>query len=166
MKTWFLAGSHPNDYTDAIDNAVTYEGKKAAHLRCTVDEPGGFGTLMQSFKADQYRNKRMRFSGAVKSEGVTNWAGLWMRVDDDDAKLLEFDNMQERSIEGDTDWQRYPVVLDIPLKGDSIHFGILLDGKGQVWLSDVRFEEAPNEPITGRKKQLPDEPGNLDFSNE
>ena len=166
MKDWFMSGSHPKDYLNVIDDAVTYEGKKAARLRCKVDEPGGFGTLMQSFKANKYRDKRMRFSGVVKSEGVTDSAGLWMRVDDDDSKLLEFDNMQERSIKGDTDWQRYPVVLDIPPKGDSVHFGILLVGKGQVWLSDVRFEEAPNEATTGREKQLPDEPGNLDFSKE
>jgi hypothetical protein len=166
MKHWILAGSHPKDYVDGIDAAITYEEKKAAHLRCQVDEPGGFGTLMQSFKADHYHNKRMRFSAAVKSEGVTEWAGLWMRVDGDDTKSLEFDNMQERPIKGDTDWQRYQVVLDVPLKGISVHFGILLAGKGQVWLSDVRFEDAPNEPTTSYGKQLLDEPLNLDFSEE
>jgi len=164
MKHWFLAGSHPKDYINGIDATVTYEGKKVVHLRCQVDEPGGFGTLMQSFKADRYCNKRMRFSAAVRSEGVTEWAGLWMRIDGDDGKSLEFDNMQERSIKGDTDWQRYQVVLDIPLKGSSVHFGILLAGRGQVWLSDVIFEESPNEPTT--TTGLPDEPTNLDFSME
>src|SRR5258705_36302 len=144
MKSWFLAGSHAKDYIDGIDTAVTYKEMKAAHLRCQVGEPGGFGTLMQSFKADRYLNKRMRFSAAVKSEGVTGWAGLWMWVDDDDGKLLKFDNMEDRSIKEDTDWKRYQVVLDIPLKGSSVHFGIVLSGEGQVWLSDVRFEEAPN----------------------
>ena len=165
MKPWFLAGSHSKDYISGIDAAVTHKERKAAHLRCQVDEPGGFGTLMQSFKADQYRNKRMRFSATVKSESVTEWAGLWMRIDDDDGKLLKFDNMEDRSIKGDTDWQGYQVVLDIPLGGSSVHFGILLSGKGQVWLSDVRFEEAPNEPTTGKGK-LPDEPSNLDFLKE
>ncbi len=106
----------------------------------------------------------MRFSAVVKSKGVTDWSGLWMRIDDDDDKLLEFDNMGDRPIKGDTDWQRYQVVLDLPLKSISIHFGILLSGKGQVWLSDVCFEEAPNEPTTSKKKVLPDEPANLDFS--
>lgn len=165
MQDWFMAGSHPKDYTHGIDTVITYEGKKAAHLRCQVDEPGGFGTLMQSFKADNFHNKRMRFSAVVKSEGVANWAGLWMRIDGNDrGESLEFDNMQERPIEGNTDWKKYQVVLDVPPKGASVHLGILLDGKGQVWLSDVHFEEAPNEPTTG--KRLPDGPGNLDFSKE
>ena len=168
MQDWFMAGSHPEDYIHGIDTAIAlnYEGKKVAHLRCRVDEPvNGFGTLMQSFKADNYHNKRMCFSAVVKSEGVTKWAGLWMRIDGNDGgKSLEFDNMQERPIKGDTDWKKYQVVLDVPLKSASIHFGTLLDGKGQAWLSDVHFEEAPNEPTTG--KTLPDGPANLDFSKE
>lgn len=67
--------------------------------------------------------------------------------------------MGKRAIKGTgTDWQRYRVVLDIPEESTGIFFGILLDGKGQVWLSSVQFEEAPNELESN------DEPGNLDVS--
>jgi len=38
------------------------------------------------FKADDYRNKRMRLSAAVKSEGIEDWAGLWMRIDGPDQR--------------------------------------------------------------------------------
>jgi hypothetical protein len=105
MKGWFLAGSHPQNYEQGI---VTHNGKKSGYLKAQVVQSGGFGTLMQMFKADSYRNKRMRLSAAVKSEGVENWAGLWMRIDGPE-ETLGFDNMQNRPIKGTTSWQKYEV---------------------------------------------------------
>ncbi len=35
---------------------------------------------MRYFRADQYVGKRVRCSASVKSEGIQNLAGLWMRV--------------------------------------------------------------------------------------
>lgn len=78
------------------------------------------------FKADSYRGKRMSFSAVVKSADVENWAGLWMRIDGPFERSLGFDNMQNRSIKGTTNWQKYGVVLDVPMESINIAFGILL----------------------------------------
>jgi hypothetical protein len=165
MKHWFMAGSHPNDYEQGIASGITYNGKNSGYLKASVAQPEGFGTLMQMFKADQYRNKRMRFSAVVKSDGVENWAGLWMRIDGPESKSLGFDNMQNRPIRGTSDWQEYQIILHVPQESVHIAFGILLSGKGQVWLSDVHFEEVTADvPVTS--VQYPDEPGNLDFTEE
>jgi len=167
MKDWFMAGSHPKDYEHGIDNNTTYESKNAAYLKSIVADIEGFGTLMQMFQADDFRNKRMRFSSMVKSEEVDGWAGLWMRVDGpEQGKHLEFDNMQDRSITGTTDWQRYEVVLDVPQESTNVAFGILLHGTGRVWLSDVDFGEVGIDvPVTSvRNRKYPKRPGNLDFS--
>lgn len=167
MESWFMAGSHPRDYALGIDTSTTYDGKNSGYLKAAVEEPQGFGTLMQMFKADAYRNKRMRFSAVVKSEGVDDWAGLWMRIDGPDrGENLGFDNMQNRPIKGTSDWQKYEVVLDVPPESVHIAFGVLLRGKGQVWLSDVHFEEVGDDvPVTAISggKVYPDQPGNLDF---
>lgn len=87
-----------------------------------------------------------------------------MRVDSPE-NTLEFDNMRDRPIKGSTEWQRHQVVLDVPEEGSSIHFGVLLNGKGQVWLTSLRFEEAPDEPVTAIADSdgLEYEPANLDF---
>ncbi len=168
MKSWFMAGSHPRDYEHGIDTNTTYEGKNVAYLKSVVDNAAGFGTLMQMFKADDYRNKRMRFSAHVKSQGIEGWAGLWMRVDGpEEGKSLSFDNMQSRSINGTTDWHQYEVVLDVPLESVNIAFGILLDGKGQAWLSDVQFEEVGLDvAVTSITEEYPDKPGNLAFAED
>lgn len=164
MKSWFMAGSHPQDYEQGIDSSATYNGKKSGYLKSKVAQPGGFGTFMQMFKANYYWNKRMRLSVAVKSEGLEGWAGLWMRIDGPGGNTLGFDNMHSRPIKGTTDWQKYEVVLDVPKESVHIAFGILLEGKGQAWFSDVQFEEVQTDvPVTSI--EYPDQPENLDFAN-
>lgn len=80
-KGWFAAGSHPKEYEMTLDRTTTHSGKGSATLKSIVPKASGFGTLMQMFKADNYRGKRLRLSGFVRSADVTDSAGLWMRVD-------------------------------------------------------------------------------------
>ena len=167
MKSWFIAGSDPQDYEIGIDINVTRNGKNSGYLKAKVAEPRGFGTMMQMFKANDYLNKRMRFSTYVKSKGIEAWAGLWMRIDGPAQRQLGFDNMQNRPIKGTADWQKYEVVLDVPAESVNIAFGILQTEKGQVWLSGVQFEEVGLDvPTTSSEgnEEFPDKPENLDFA--
>lgn len=174
MNAWFMDGSDPNQYEYGINEELC-DNKKSGYIRVRMGMgipfrpirfPGsGFGTLMQIFKADHYRNKRMRFTAVVKTDAVYGWAGLWMRVDGPKKEMLGFDNMSTRPINGTTGWQRYSVVLDVPQESVNIGFGILLNGFGQVSLADVRFEETDDEPTGPPEREYPDKPSNLDFSN-
>jgi hypothetical protein len=121
--------------------------------------------LMQSIRAEQYKGKRVRLSGFVKSQTVVSWAGLWMRVDQG-KDMVAIDNMQDRPVKGTTDWQRYDVVLNVPPDSTGISFGILLDGAGEVWLSSTKFDVVGADvPVTGAAdKKTPDNPVNLDFT--
>ena len=148
-----------------LDHDTTHNGKGSASLKCIVPKASGFGTLMQTFKADTYRGQRIRMSGYVRSRNVKDWAGLWMRVDGAKDEVLAFDNMQNRAVKGTTDWTRYEIVLDVPETSQQIAFGVLLSGMGQVWLDDVKFETVGKEvPTTGSKSsEVPSAPRNLDF---
>jgi hypothetical protein len=163
---WFPAGSHPKDYEMTIDRKVTHGGKASASLQSIAAAPGGFGTLMQSFKADAHRGQRVRMSGFVRAKDVADWAGLWMRVDGTKNEMLSFDNMQERAVKGTSDWRKYEIVLDVPDAAEQIAFGVLLTGKGQLWLDDLKFEVVGKDvPTTGGppKQRAPQGPKNLDF---
>ncbi|MHA6529288.1 helix-turn-helix transcriptional regulator [Paenibacillus sp. BAC0078] len=93
--------------------------------------------------------KRMRFAGFVRTEEVSGWCGLWMRIDDKLQNMLGFDNMQYRSIKGTTDWNYYACVLDIPAEANCLNIGIILSGAGKAWLDDCTFEEVGMDiPVT------------------
>lgn len=163
---WFRAGSHPKEYEMTVDRAVTHGGKASALLKSITPQTSGFGTLMQTFKADTFRGQRVRMSGYVRAKEVGDWAGLWMRVDGPKNEPLAFDNMQQRAVKGTRDWQKYEIVLDVPEPAGQIAFGLLLTGKGQVWMDDLKFEVVgKNVPTTGGGLQQPgpEGPKNLDF---
>ena len=184
-KGWHVAGSHPNEYEMVVDQATKHGGVASATIRCKEANPSnGFGTLMQTFKADKFRGKRLRLTGFVKSRDVADWAGLWVRVDGTEKTALAFDNMMDRKIEGTTEWTKYSIVLDVPEDAAAIAFGLLMGGKGQVWVDDLAFDvvgpdvastalatepqelpEDAKERFKANLKLLPKEPKNLGFES-
>ena len=163
---WYLAGSKPAEYDSGVDKQVQYNAHPSAYLKSKATVSDGFGTLMQNFSADQYAGKRLRLTAFVRSEGVENWAGLWMRVDKGKDSVA-FDNMQDRPITGNNAWREYTVVLDVPQNATGIFFGVLLSGSGEVWVNSVKLEPVGAEvPTTGSgATQRRDHPTNLDFEN-
>jgi len=107
--------------------------------------------LMQTIKADDYRGKRLQISAYVKSENVEH-ATLWMRMDGEGMQVFGLDVMDNRPIQGTTDWQRYDIVLDVPDETQQIVFGINLKGDGQIWIDDIEFKDVgANVPTTTTK---------------
>ena len=169
IEGWMVSGSHPNDYDIRLDSTLAYQGQRSALIQSKSPQIGGFGTLMQVFKANRYRGQRLKMSGYVKTEAVETWAGLWMRVDGPEHQILSFDNMQNRSITGTTAWTQYVVVLDVPAAAERIAFGVLLAGAGRVWCDRIQFEPVGLEiPTTApdADQQIPNEPLNLDFEQQ
>lgn len=162
---WFLRGSHPADYQAGVNQVVSHSGKASAYIKSRATRPRGFGTLMQTYKADLYRGKRLRMSAQVKNERVSKWAGLWMRVDGPGGRTLSFDNMQSRPIKGKSDWSKHAIVLDVPIESTTISFGVLLVGQGHVWVDDFEFETVSTDVATTGKPQpvYPERPRNLGF---
>ena len=165
-KGWYMAGSKPADYQSNVDTNVVYNGRPSASLVSIKPAIDGFGTLMQNFSADKYVGQRVRFSAFVRSNGVQNWAGLWMRVDGSGQPptMLAFDNMQNRPIKGDTEWKNYEVVLDVPDGAKGIFLGMLLNGTGSVWINSASFEIVGTSiPTTFVRPSVPEGPTNLNF---
>jgi hypothetical protein len=166
-KGWISAGESPGDYEMTVDPQVKRVGRAAGVIR-SRGTPGGFGTLMQMCKPREMGGKRWRMSAWAKSENVEGWGGLWMRVDGDGKQPLAFDNMQSRPLKGTTGWTRYAIVLDVPKEAVNLAFGVLLDGKGAVWIDDVDFEEVGTHiAVTDMMKDqgMPSSPKNLGFED-
>ncbi|HYV86887.1 MAG TPA: hypothetical protein VFB49_13320 [Patescibacteria group bacterium] len=160
---WIRAGSHPGEYDMGVDRTNRRAGRAIAFVKGKAAEFHGFGTLMQSATAGDYRGKRVRFSADVRSEKVqSGWAGLWFRIDGArPGETLGFDNMQDRPLLGTTGWKRVEIVLDVPESAVGMAFGILLTGDGEVWMDNLKFEVVQRDVTPTGFSSGP--PRNLDF---
>jgi hypothetical protein len=169
---WFKAGDQPDKYEMGVDKGSGQDGKNAATIKSVSKKIDGFGTLMQTCLPGKFLGKRVRMSGYIKSKDISDWAGLWLRIDKSGSdESLEFDNMhdgkKERSIKGTTDWKKYEIVLDVPNSATNMAYGALLVGTGQIWFDKLEFEVVDNSiPTTGMERDARNstyEPTNLDF---
>lgn len=167
IKGWMLSGSNPNNYQMGIDHNIVHGGKASGYLQSTtVMEKDEFATMMQQFKADNYRGKRIKLSCFVKSKDVQQFAGMWMRIDNQSGDVLQFDNMSNRPIVGTQEWNYCSIVLNVPKESASISFGVLIQGKGKVWVDQFAFNEVTDDTKTTNLELFPemlDEPTNLAF---
>jgi erythromycin esterase len=135
---WFIGGQN---YEIKLDVAERTSGKVS--LRMTHQQvQGGFGVATSVIPVKLARGKTIRFSGAIKTDDVkTGYAGLWLRVDGPNGKILGFDNMSERiekgetvevdrGVKGSTPWKRYKIEMPVAPAATNINFGCLHTGDG------------------------------------
>lgn len=150
---WQAVTDGSGDYTVSSDGShrAGGQGFAGATIRANVESPRGSAMLAQSIRADQYRGKRIRLSGYLKTIGVNEGtAVLFMRVDGDGV-VQTSDYMQDRPLMLTTDWGKQELVLDVPRSAIGITYGFLLGGSGQAWLDEVELEVVGNDvAVTGR----------------
>ncbi|MBY7141894.1 helix-turn-helix domain-containing protein [Virgibacillus sp. NKC19-3] len=170
VKGWFLSGSDPFNYEMGVDHKIVHQGKASGYLKSkTVLDDTNFATMMQQFKANRFLGKRIRLSCFLKTKDVKAFSSMWMRVDNAYGDVLQFDNMSNRPITGDMNWNQYSIVLDVPADSSIIAFGIILSGQGHVWVDQFTFEEVDKNVETTHlemQSELLDEPINLSFDED
>lgn len=130
-----------------MDRGKGQNGSDAITIR-SHKRTWSYGTIKHALDPNQYRGKRIRMTGYVRSENVHRWAGLWLRVDDSVKNAVAFDNMANRAITGTTDWTKCTLVLDVPENAKNIVYGGLLNGCGQIWFDDMNIEIVGNDVAT------------------
>ena len=155
IDDWFKAGSKPYLYEIGKDEKVKHNEQVSYYLKSINKIEDGFGNIMRQIIPDEYRGKRIKLTGTIKSENIDNWAGMWMRVDGPEpGKSLQFDNMQNRPIKGSNEWTNYEIVLDVPENSTGIAYGVLVSGNGQIWFSSLSFEVVGTDvPSTNIQKE-------------
>jgi hypothetical protein len=147
---WFLGGD-VTEYRagEDVSRRPGGYGYLSATLQSITAQPMNFGLLKQSIRADDFRGRRVRLTGYIKTaERNDGTAHLWMRVNAEDGSTRA-DYMLTRPVQPGTDWTSYSVVLDIPSDAVGITFGLGLVGAGQAWLDDVSLEVVGrNVPVT------------------
>ena len=120
--------ARPEDYSAAA------EGQSAV-LLSAVARPAGSASLIQVLYADDYRGATVTFCGEIRTEPLTEQAGLRLEIlphlwrtgrPREDHGLTIFG--------GQGNWSGYQITALIPHDADIIRFGIFLTGTGGIAL--------------------------------
>jgi erythromycin esterase-like protein len=140
MQTPTVAAGIVSDFVTKADPEYAPILRQSLADSKNVAPPVAFGVATGRFPIELAQNKRVRFSGYIKTEGVSEgFAGLWWRVDGESG-VLEFDNMQNRGVTGNTDWKRYEIELPVAANARNINFGALHTGTGTAWFDRLAVE--------------------------
>jgi hypothetical protein len=132
---WYFGGKDAGTFLAGVD--PTADGHLAQFLLSKTDDPDASASLSQSMPAQRYLGQRVRFRARLRTRDLSNWGGLWMRIDGKDGHSLALYDSQDRPTKGTTGWQVRSVVLDVPPDAGRIVFGVLGVGTGQIWMEPL-----------------------------
>jgi len=126
------------DYTSAADDG-------SAILSAAVARPSGSAALAQTIFADDYRGGPVVFRSEVRTEGVSQRAGLRLEIFTSagrvkagpvgrDGELRPEHEQHCVTVSGSSDWSRQEVTALVPDDAELIRFGVTLTGPGLVAL--------------------------------
>jgi hypothetical protein len=120
-----------------VDGQIVHGGRWSVRLERDAASPNGFSTISKAVPID-FAGTTIEWRGFLRSEGVSDYLGLWMR-EDGETSGLAFDNMQQRQVKGTNDWKEYSITLPIHRDARQLHFGVLIAGTGKVWADDLQL---------------------------
>ncbi|GHP00121.1 hypothetical protein KSF_101680 [Reticulibacter mediterranei] len=132
LDGWFSRSGNPRDYTYGTES-VDGKGTHCMYIKAIREEPRSLMRLQQSIKADNYLGKRVRLRGSLKGNGLLKPARLYMRKG-------AIQGYVEHCIVGTQDWTACEIATFLHEEASQLEIGLLLNGKGQVWLKDLAFE--------------------------
>ncbi len=164
-RGWFVSGAGASAY-DVTTVDVGACGTRAVHVTTKGLEPKGPIGVLQTFRADDFRGARVRYTATVDAHELTGWGGLFFRADDATRKTLAFDDMRARPLRGTRSCARLSVVVDVPATAELLSLGLSLAGPGTLELSDIALEKVPaGEPVTSGPGQVEGRIGDVWFTD-
>jgi hypothetical protein len=102
--------ANPPD-TISLDSKVVHSGKWAVRLARDAGSSRTFSAMLKVIPVD-FGGTTIEYRGFLRTEDVTGFAGLFMRVDNDTGTLA-FDNMMDQDLKGSTEWKEYSIKLPL-----------------------------------------------------
>ena len=146
-------------YEVSVDSTTGYGDETSIFMQTDQEiEEGGYVFIGDELpNINQYKGSRLQFSAFIKTENVSDRAGIMLRIDGiGRGNELAIDDLHGRAPSGSTEWQQYTIVLDVPedVAVSHIYYGMYLGGSGKAWLDDMQFNIVGDDvPVTD---QLPE----------
>jgi C-terminal processing protease CtpA/Prc len=135
-----------------MDDKIVHSGRWAVRLERNASSADKFSTITIGIPED-FTGTRVEFRGFLKTEDVSEFAGLWMR-EDGDGGAIEFDNMESRHLKGTHDWAEYSIVLPLRSEAKQLFFGVLISGTGKTWADGLQLL-VDRKPVSEAAKAEP-----------
>ena len=116
---------------------TVHGGKWALRIERNDKSEGAFTAVNRMIPID-FAGESLELRGFLRTEDVSDFAGLWMREDGDSGSVA-FDNMQRRQLKGTTEWTEYSIKLPLEKSAKRLIFGVLAAGVGKVWADDIHL---------------------------
>jgi hypothetical protein len=145
LDRWDLHGGPGEEAgPDPLDYSASAEGQCAV-LSSAAAEPGGSAFLGQAVFADDFRGAAVAFSGEFRSEDAAGRAGLCLEILRPGWRVSR-DRREDHAVTGSREWSRQEITVPVPEDADLIRFGIVLAGRGRVWLRNPELRrETPDD---------------------
>lgn len=146
LDRWVLGFDVPGEAEQPGErDYVSAAEEGSAILSAAVPRPAGSAALMQTIFADDYRDRPVVFRGEIRTEAVSQRAGLRLevftgarriRAEGGDREWEMRPGHEQRcvTVSGSGDWAMQEVTVLVPDDAELIRFGITLTGPGLVAL--------------------------------
>ena len=139
---WFASALPPDaDRMAQLRRSGCMNAGSCAVVQVPENAPSPWGNLMQSFIATAYRGKTVRLTAwlKVESNGPDDRGQMWMGVDRANDRRGFYDNMNDRPVRS-PDWTKCEIRARIDEDATFIKFGVMVLGRGRVWVDGVSFD--------------------------
>lgn len=161
------ASSTPKDvYVVTLDTVMRHGGKASAYLEGRRERmprpltmgpqprgtgspneqrdrgPDMHGTISQSVRAADYRGKRVKVTGWIRTDDAMKVLPM-LRAEgmhEGEYHSLVVSNMQGKGLVGFNIWQVFTHVMDVPANAEVLTVGVQMLGPGKAWLDDLAME--------------------------
>ena len=123
--------------TVSVDDKIIHGGQWSVRIERNA-QSGGEGSMIARDITWEFSGKSIEMRGFLRTENVTGYAGLWMRLDNR-LEMLAFDNMQSQELKGTHDWAEYKITLPVHPETRSLVFGFAMVGTGKAWADDLQI---------------------------
>ncbi len=145
--TGWTTGQHAGvaSYVFVLDAKVRHGGRQSLRIDNTGPEP--FGAIVQPVPVTGLAGRTLRLSGWVRTReaggGRKGWGAALQLQAKKGGSPVAYTVLADHVIGGTSDWKRREAIVAIPVDAEAVEVGILLRGKGSVWLDDVELEVLP-----------------------
>ncbi len=123
--------------TVVVDDKIAHSGQRSVRIERKEGSPGASSSLTKMLPIEFFGGT-IEWRGFLRTENVSDFAGLWMR-EDKDGTMVEFDNMAKRQLKGTTDWTEFSITLPVHPGAQQLIVGVLVAGTGKAWVDDLQL---------------------------